>query len=1627
MAEIDSLEIKITSEAGNAKKSIDDLSRSLGTLSKKLKFDTSDLEKLGNVNGTNFKNLGVGVKTLSSGLKDLQGIKKSDFNRLAAGIERLSTIQPGNMEAVGNALKPLAQGINVLSNAKFDNKNLTNLINSITRLSNANTGSLANIDFAALGNSIKGLSDTLAGAKKVEQNTISMTNAVAKLANAGAGAGAVATALPELGKKLKEFMQTMHGAQKVSEETISFTQALGTLASAGSRAAATANNLDALKDKVLSFIDSLSRAPNVSAGVVQLLKSLALLANAGNRANNSMNSFWGSGSRASSSTRVLKSSIDGLSKSMNGLKGSIRGAFGGVKNFTRQVLAANGIILGIYGAVSGIKKSLSTSSALTEVQNVVDVTLGDMAYKVEDFAKNSIKQFGMSELSVKQYASRFQAMGTAMGISSASIGKANEFLNKQSEGYVGLSDSMSDVSINLTKLTADMASLYDMEQKSVAEDLEAIFTGQTRPLRTYGLDLTQATLAEWAMKQGLDADIKSMSQAEKTMLRYQYVIANTTAAHGDFERTMYTWANQTRILKQNFEQLASIIGGALVNAFKPVVIGINKAMGSIVSFAKTISNALGQIFGWTYEEGGGGLAQDFGAAADGAGDLEDSTGKIAKNMEEAQKGARVFDELKIINLPEAADGKGGGSGNGSGAGAGESAIGKWNPGESIINKFTSEIDSLYKLGEYIGDTLKDTLDGIDWESVYASARNFGTGLAEFLNGLISPGLFSTLGTTVAKSINTALHALDSFGETFKWENFGKSLASGLVSFLQGIDWGTALSAASNWGKGIGTALNNFITPETFKEVGNAIAMALNTAVQFALSLGTTLDFYQFGQSVAIGISEFFATFDFASLAQTLNVWVDNLWDFIKGIIDGISWGDIWKGVKDFFSNLDLDTAVVLSIAVAPLAIAGFTEFIGILSNIWGIVGKVQVAFQILSIVLGSITAPIALVVSAIATLVAGLGYVFSTNEDVRKSFSESVDAITKNLNPALELITKTVLPDLKKGWNGLKGILKPFGDFLKDVFTSIWQDMINPALKYIGDKVLPILVSTFENLWKNVLVPFGTFLGDVLKPIIKTISDVLSVLWKNVVVPLANAIGKTLGKAFEAICGILNKTVIPIVNSVIKVFQFLWNDVFSPIVRFLKKTLGPVFSGVFETIGEIIEGLSDTFGGLIDFITGVFSGDWEKAWEGIKDVFEGIWKTLLSPIKLVVNGIIKGINWVLKAVGAKELDPWEPDGFATGSNGLPRDTIGIVNDQKGSTYKELIVPPHGKPFIPEGRNVMLSMEKGTKIMPARQTKGFMENFKDFPHFARGIGDFFKGAWSRITEFTGNVWDYLSNPVKLLQIAFDKFTDLSGMFEPMLSIATGAASKILDGATGFIKKMFDENLTVQYNPSKGVEQWRGLATKALQITNQFTDSNLTALLSQMQHESSGNPKAINLWDANARKGTPSKGLMQVIDPTFRAYSLPPHNKDIWDPLSNMIAAIRYTVSHYGSLYSGWTARGYRGYASGIGKINIADLIPKYRAGGFPEDGLFYANHTEVVGRFSNGKTAAANNDDIAKGFAEAIYPAMYNAVSAAMKNNAGSQEVTFHVEGDPNGIFRVVKKEWRDESRRLRKNPVTIYT
>lgn len=491
----------------------------------------------------------------------------------------------------------------------------------------------------------------------------------------------------------------------------------------------------------------------------------------------------------------------------------------------------------------------------------------------------------------------------------------------------------------------------------------------------------------------------------------------------------------------------------------------------------------------------------------------------------------------------------------------------------------------------------------------------------------------------------------------------------------------------------------------------------------------------------------------------------------------------------------------------------------------------------------------------------------------------------------------------------------------------------------ISEAVAPILEALVPIIQK--VAKWFSSLSGTSKTIIVVIGGIAMVI--SALLPILAVVAggiEAAGGAMAFLTGVLLPVagiiagIIAVVAAVVAVIKN-WGDItdwLSEKWNAFKDWMSGLWDSISEKTQEVWNSIKGTLGGIWDSIKEKAMDAFSSVWKFIKDGFnnlkdtlggivKGIANAIVKPIGGAVNGVINGVNWVLDKVGSdKQFALWEVPKFARGTGGIQKDTLGIVNDQKGSTYKEMIVPPHGKPFIPEGRDVVLPLEKGTKIMPANQTKSFLE---ELPHFASGIGDFFGGIWSTVKDFTGNVWDYITHPSKIVQIAIDKFTDLTGAFEPWISVAKGAVNTVFDSVVGFVKGIFDTQSHVNYNPSAGVEQWRTLATRALQMTGQYSEANLERLLYQMQTESGGNPNAINNWDINAINGTPSKGLMQVIDPTFRAYAMPGYDKNIYDPLSNMLASIRYAVSTYGSL-----AAAYRGvgYEDGIGDINLSDLLP-----------------------------------------------------------------------------------------------------
>lgn len=284
------------------------------------------------------------------------------------------------------------------------------------------------------------------------------------------------------------------------------------------------------------------------------------------------------------------------------------------------------------------KDAIEMASDLQEVQNVVDVAFEDMSYKMEEFAKTSIDSFGISELSAKQTGSTYMAMAKGMGLAS---------------------DTASDMAIQLTGLSADMASFYNVSQDVASTGLKSVFTGETETLKQYGIVMTETNLQEYAYAKGINKKISAMTQAEKVQLRYAYVMEQTKQAQGDFARTSDSWANQTRILSERFKQLLSILGQGLIVTLTPAIKLLNQLMSYLIQVADTMNAVISELFGVDFDEVmgyGGAVMDDVTSSAIETGQaIED----VGTSSEEASKKINnslgKYDDLNVISKKESED------------------------------------------------------------------------------------------------------------------------------------------------------------------------------------------------------------------------------------------------------------------------------------------------------------------------------------------------------------------------------------------------------------------------------------------------------------------------------------------------------------------------------------------------------------------------------------------------------------------------------------------------------------------------------------------------------------------------------------------------------------------------------------------------------------------------------------------------------------------------------------------------------------------------------------------------------------------------------------------------------------
>lgn len=1035
---------------------------------------------------------------------------------------------------------------------------------------------------------------------------------------------------------LKSMATELSGFANISKQSAEITQLTASISKLGSKSAGyAADNIRNLGSALKEVMTTLSNAPRVSNNIIQMTNALANLSQ--------------QGSKVGSASRSL---VTGFSNTTKSIK-STRSGFRGLASTIGKFYATYWLVM---RAVGKIGSAVDLASQLTEVQNVVDTTFGDMASKVDDFTKTSIQDFGMSELTVKQISSRFQALGTSIGISSEQVANgtavANKALMSQNNTLYKTTDSMADMSLNLTRLAGDMASFYDVDQADVAKSLQSVFSGTIAPLRRYGLDLTQATLSEWAMKNGLDANIKSMTQAEKVLLRYNYVMANTQAAQGDFAKTANTWANSVRVLKQEFQAWGSIIGSVVINALKPFVQALSKVMLKVISFTRTVADALGAIFGWTIEiSGRGATADGMEDIADGVGDIGDNADSSNKKAQKLKKTLLSIDEIHALD-DNSDSGSGGGSGSGGsgsgGAGGGvDSSLKKT---DGLIEKYKSSIKDLYSLGKYIGDALASAMESIDWKKIYQKADNFGKGLADFLNGLISPRLFYDLGATIAGSLNTALHFLNSFGTTFDWTNFGLSIANGINGFFENFDFALLAKTINAWAQGIYTMLTTAIKNVSWKDVLKGITdflsnldiktveiivgtllikkiislklgsvalafigKSLSKAIAQAIASKIGFELVE-GAGIGTAIMQAFKTI-FASLSTNLGL-------LIEGLFSGLSLGD---AITAAFGTGAADLLATIGSAFSAIAgtILSIVNFVKMLKDGFSWVNEILMVIGVALATIGAILAGVAalpaVIVGAIVAAVSTIVVLVKDNwNTICELFSTVGDWFNGN-------VIEPVVSFFKDMWKTISGF---FGSLWKDIVT-VWQG----ASKWFSSTVIEPIVGffkgfatraqqIFQGVWiiiqaiwivasswfnNNVITPISNlfnFLKTFIQTTIQTAKDFVFSTWQGVASWFSGTVIQPISNFFNMLKAGITSALSVAKNFVISTWQ-----------------------GVASWFnGNVISPITNCFNIMKNGITNAFN----YVWSSIRGGVTGAMNYVISKIENGVNFVVSGINSLLR-------------------------------------------------------------------------------------------------------------------------------------------------------------------------------------------------------------------------------------------------------------------------------------------------------------------------------------------------------------------------------------------------------------
>jgi hypothetical protein len=404
-------------------------------------------------------------------------------------------------------------------------------------------------------------------------------------------------------------------------------------------------------------------------------------------------------------------------------------------------LAASNTVLG----KSYVNLAAKISAAYIGLKSITSVIAGWIT------ASNSyIENLNLFNVSMGQYAEEArnyaEQVGEVMGINPGEWMRNQGVFMTITEGFGVASDRAYTMSKNLTQLTYDLASFFNISTSDAFQKLESGISGELEPLRRLGYDLSVARLQQEAYNLGIDRSVTSMTQAEKAELRYYAIMTQVTNAQGDMARTLEAPANQLRILQAQVEQATRALG----NLFLPILKAILPYAIALAKAIRMVAEIIAGFFGVSIPEFDMGT-DAIGGVASGAGEAADGLGDASKKAKELKNALLGIDELNVISPPEDSSGGAGGAGGIGGGGGLGFELPTYDFIADAVNEQVDKIMAkIQPFLDWVRENIDEILAGVLAVGAAFLAWRIAKGVQDFLRWLSTMKGFNITGSIAFK-------------------------------------------------------------------------------------------------------------------------------------------------------------------------------------------------------------------------------------------------------------------------------------------------------------------------------------------------------------------------------------------------------------------------------------------------------------------------------------------------------------------------------------------------------------------------------------------------------------------------------------------------------------------------------------------------------------------------------------------------------------------------------------------------------------------------------------------------------------------------------------------------------------